>query len=89
MILNQSLQNPLIKEYTLNFRVYSLIKGFWRLWEASSLSPPMSSPSYRRWGAKSKFLCAGRCITGGEDVPVLGFGVAYFNTFFLKGTLMK
>ena len=22
-------------------------------------------------------------------VPILGFGVPYFNTFFLKGTLMK
>ena len=38
----QRLQNPLIKEYTLNlirvpviiyiFKVYSLMKGFWSLW---------------------------------------------------------
>ena len=36
----QSLQNPLFKEYTLNYnripnmiyKVYSLIKRFWRLW---------------------------------------------------------
>ena len=24
-----------------------------------------------------------------KNLPILGFGVPYFNTFFLKGTLMK
>ena len=51
--VSQRLQNPIIKEYTLNirigtlirFEVYSLIKGFWSLWECwteSARSPPGS-----------------------------------------------
>ena len=26
---------------------------------------------------------------GSRDISLLGFGVPYFNTFFLKGTIMK
>ena len=33
-------------------------------------------------GVKGKF-------TDGLQDPILGFGVPYFNTFFLNGTLMK
>ena len=35
----QRLQNPLIKESTLNHIIYSLIKGFWSLWGAKIGSP--------------------------------------------------
>eukprot|EP00439_Symbiodinium_sp_Y106_P027903 s1192_g3.t1 len=36
---------------------------------------PGRSRLYRRWGAKSKFLCAGRCITGGEgECPIAALG---------------
>ena len=49
----QRLQYPLIKEYTLEillqFKVYSLIKGYWSLWvfgftQAGEHAAPSSSP---------------------------------------------
>ena len=48
----QTFQNPLIKEYTLNynrdpplyFEVYSLIKGFWKVWGAVIITSPEKFP---------------------------------------------
>lgn len=55
----------------------------------SRLSPPQSTTGissgghrlYKRWPGKSRFLCGGRCVTGGEDecpISCLG-GVSCFS----------
>ena len=63
----QSLQNPLIKEYTLNhiwdpitiYKVYSLIKGFWRLWvlPLSPQNPARGWTCVSNLGERRRFFC--------------------------------